>query len=182
MKRILVTLLITITSLSSYSQDYKDKDFSYYDGIENHKELKITPEQKERIIKIKKTIGKRHTEIGRDRSLFGYEKGKAHRKLNLQIRKEINNVLSSDQIEQWENNRESHKKESERIRSQKESVDDRINRLDEYYEDLIDHIEDNTSLTEEEKKIQKKEMKKELKSKKEMLKKEKEALKKIAIL
>lgn len=177
MKKTLLTLLISAITLGAYSQDYKDKDYYYYDGIENYKGMKISSEQKRKIIEIKKSIGRRHSEIGRDRSLRGYEKGEAHRKLNQQVRKEIYDVLDTAQRNEWDNTRKNWDKKDRDIERRIDAIEDEIDRVEDYYEDLIDSVEDNKSLSKSVRKAKKRELEQEMEVKKAELKRQKEALK-----
>lgn len=178
MKKILIAFLTTIISISAYSQNYKDNDYYYYDGVEKYQGFTITREQKNKIIAIKKSIGKRHAAIGRDSSLRGQAKGEAHRKLNQQIRKEIHDILDSSQRTEWDNYRKrSWTDESNSIERKLDAIEDKIDDLEDYYDDLIDQVEDDKSLSKAERKARKNDLKKEFNIKKEELKKEKEVLK-----
>ena len=180
MRKILVLLIISLISLITQAQDYKDSDYYYYDGIENHNAIGISSEQKSKIISIKKSISKRHAAIG-ESGLRGNEKGQAHRKLNREIRKEIDDILNSDQRIRWEKGRSSvHTERYSREYANEKEIDrleDKIDDLEDYYEDLIDDIEDDKNLPKSVRKARKIELEAEMKAKKRELKRAKEILK-----
>lgn len=182
MKKILVLLLICISSTAALAQDYKDSDYYYYDGVENYKGFTISSEQKSKIISIKKSIGKRHAAIGRDSSIRGAAKGAAHRKLNQQIRKEIDDILDASQRNKWEDYRTSNNlwknkwEKNDRIERRKDAIEDKIDDLEDYYDDLIDAVEDDTRLSKSERKARKNALKQELKIKKKELERQKDLL------
>lgn len=184
MKKTLFTLLICFISISIFSQDYKDTDYYYYDGIEDINEIEISPSQKKAIIDIKKGIGKRHQQIGRDRSLSGYEKGQAHRKLNQQIRKEIDDILDSKQRTNWHKRKKNWDYKSSdsyrkwhRNNKRIEAIEDQIDDIEDYYDDLIDEIEDDESIPKAERKALEKALEREMDAKIKELKRQKKALK-----
>lgn len=179
MKRVFILVLISIITCTAYSQDYKDSDYYYYDGLENYKGFSITSDQKSKIISIKKNIGRRHAAIGRDSSIRGAAKGEAHRKLNRQIRQEIYDVLDSSQRGKWDTYRGSRTDwhSNDRIERKIDNIEDQIDDLEDYYEKLIDQVEDNKSLPKDVRKARKNALKAELKSKKRDLKRQKETLK-----
>lgn len=189
MKHTLVLLFISIVSLSASAQNYKDNNYYYYDGIENRGDMGITAEQKNAIISIKKNIGRRHSEIGRDRSLRGYEKGQAHRALNLQIRKEIQEVLNSGQNTKWDSSRSSassgysssssygSSKDVSSVEREIDLLEDEIDSMEDYYDDMIDRVEDDRSLSKEQRKERKRSLKAEKKQKKREMKRQKQDLK-----
>lgn len=179
MKRVFILVLISIITCTAYSQNYKDNDYYYYDGLENYKGFSITGDQKSKIISIKKSIGRRHAAIGRDSSLRGPAKGEAHRKLNRQIRQEIYDVLDSSQRGKWDNYRSSHSgwNSNNSIERKIDNIEDQIDDLEDYYEKLIDQVEDDRSLPKDVRKARKNALKAELKSKKKELKRQKESLK-----
>ena len=187
MKKILVFLLLCFTCIATYSQNYRDSDYYYYENIENSKEYGISAGQKAKIIEIKKSIGLRHAAIGKDRSIRGAAKGEAHRKLNKQIRKEIDEVLNISQRGKWHDDRTKDNKwkddyygwdDNRKIKKQLDALDDKIDDIEDHYEDKIDKVEDDKSLTKTERKALIKSLKQEMKAKKEELKDQKEKLKK----
>lgn len=178
MKKIFILFLTAIISISAYSQNYKDNDYYYYDGVENYQGFTITREQKNKIISIKKNIGRRHAAIGKNSSLRGQAKGEAHRKLNQQIRKEIYDILDSSQRVKWDDYRsKSWTDENNSMERKLDAIENKIDDLEDYYDDLIDKVEDDKRLSKAERKERKNSLKKEFKAKKAVLEKEKEVLK-----
>lgn len=185
MKKILIALFITAFAVSMNAQDRDDKDYYYYNGIENNKLYNITPAQKQQIIQIKKGIGRRYAEIGRDRSLSGYQKGQKKRELSLQIRKEIYEILNSDQRINWDKNHPSNSKTSfkdyntnvDNIEREIDAIDKRIDQMEDDYERRIDAVEDDYSLSKADRKYKKQALKDEMKAKKREMKAERQKLK-----
>lgn len=184
MNKTLILLLISIVSLTASAQHSSDKDYYYYDGIENHKDMGISAEQRRKIIEIKKGIGRRYAAIGRDRSLMGYEKGQKKRELSVQIRKEIYDVLNSNQRTDWDKSRSNSSesftefnKRHDKIEDNIDAIEDRIDDLEDEYEKRIKAVERDGSLSKAERKYKKESLKDQFKVEKKRLKREKEALK-----
>lgn len=173
MKRILLILFTILISYAGYAQNAKD---TYYDGIESSKELAITPEQRSKIIAIKKTIGRRHAQIGKS-GLKGTEKSEAHRQLNMQIRKEINDILNESQRESWQKKSNYSYEKYNDIERRIEVLEDKIDELEDYYDKKIDSVEDDYTLSKADRKSKKKQLKAERDAKIEELKKQIKALK-----
>ena len=177
MKKALFILFAILVSYTGYAQDAKD---TYYDGIEYSKDLGITADQKRRIIAIKKTIGRRHAEIGKS-GLRGYEKGEAHRKLNMQIRKEINDILNENQRENWQKKSpytsyDKYEKYSD-VECQIDALEDKIDDMEDYYDRKIDALEDDYTMSKADRKYKKKQLKAERDAKKSEMKRQIKTLK-----
>ena len=184
MKKTLVLLLVSLISLTTYAQEADDKDYYYYDGIENNKSMGITASQRKQIIEIKKGIGRRYAAIGRDRSLMGYEKGQKKRELSIQIRKEIYDVLNSDQRTNWDKNIKNSSesftdfnKRYNKIERDIDAIEDHIDDLEDEYDRKIKAVERDGSLSKAERKYKKQSLKDQFKAEKRKLKGEKQNLK-----
>lgn len=185
MKKILIVLFMAAFCISVGAQDRNDKDFYYYDGIENNNSYNITPQQRQQIIQIKKGIGRRYAAIGRDRSLSGYEKGQKKRELSLQIRKEIYDVLNSDQRKNWDKNHsydsktsfKDYNKNVDNIEREIDAIDRKIDRMEDEYDRKIDAVENDRSLSKADMKYKKQALKDEKKAKKREMKAERQKLK-----
>lgn len=187
MKKILALILIATFSLSISAQDKNDKDFYYYDGIENRSDYNISSSQRQQIIQIKKGIGRRYAAIGKDRSLSGYEKGQKKRELSKQIRKEIYDVLNSDQRSNWDKSRSSSSasvgsfnkfnQDVDRIERNIDDLERRIDDMEDAYDRRIDAVENDYTLSKSERKYRKQQLKDEKNAKKREMKNEKQRLK-----
>lgn len=185
MKKILIILFVTVAGLTVSAQDRNDKDYYYYDGIENRNGYNISPAQRQEIINIKKGIGRRYAAIGKDRSLSGYEKGQKKRELSLQIRKEIHDVLNSEQRGNWDKEHSSssntsfkeYNKNVDKIEREIDAIERKIDDMEDAYDRKIDAVEDDYRLPKAERKARKADLKAEKKAEKRRLKNEKQRLK-----
>lgn len=172
-------------NLSISAQDRDDKDYYYYDGIENRNDYNISPSQRQQIIQIKKGIGRRYAAIGKDRSLSGYEKGQKKRELSRQIRREIYDVLNSDQRTNWDKSHSStstgsfnkFNQDADRIERNIDDLERRIDDMEDAYDRKIDAVENDYTLSKAERKYRKQQLKDEKKAKKREMKNEKQRLK-----
>lgn len=146
-------------------------------NIEGARDLGLTTEQRIKIKKIRKEYSLKFAEIGKNPNLTGYEKGRKKRELALQLKTEINNLLSqkqililSDKYDKWDFDKNVEDNVSE-------NIDDQIDALKRRYENNVEAIENNDRLSKYEKKEQKKALKNSYKSEKEKLKLEKRKLK-----
>lgn len=172
MKKTLLLLLIGISTISIHAQETNttNNPHFYYSGVENSNSLKLTTEQRNRIIKIKKEAGPKFAAIGRDHSLSGYEKGQKKKALSLQIKKDIQNVLSEDQSIKWGNYRKDLPIDYLEKEAKIEAIENKIDSLEAEYK----AFEDNDYISKAEKKAKKTAYKTE----KDKLKAEKKAIKK----
>lgn len=172
MKKTLLLLLIGISTISIHARETNtiNNPHFYYSGVENSNSLKLTTEQRNRIIKIKKEAGPKFAAIGRDHSLSGYEKGQKKKALSLQIKKDIQNVLSEDQSIKWGNYRKDLPIDYLEKEAKIEAIENKIDSLEAEYK----AFEDNDYISKAEKKAKKTAYKTE----KDKLKAEKKAIKK----
>ena len=153
MKKTLLLLLIGISTTLIHAQETNTTNNShfYYSGVENNNSLKLTAEQRNRIIKIKKEAGSRFAAIGRDYSLSGYEKGKKKKELSLQIKKDIHKVLSERQSNIWDTYRKSLPIDYLEKEVKVEAIENKLDALEAEYK----VFEDNDHITKAEKKAKK---------------------------
>lgn len=173
MKKSILIVFAILLGYAGYAQDVRD---TYYDGVESSKDLSVSSDQRRRIIAIKKTIGRRHAEIGKS-GLRGYEKGEAHRKLNMQIRSEINDILNEGQRASWSQRKDQSYDSFNDIERKIDVLEDEIDDLEDYYDKKIDRLEDDNSLSKADRKYKKKQLKAERDAKKDELKRQIKSLK-----
>ncbi|MGG5507085.1 MULTISPECIES: hypothetical protein [unclassified Myroides] len=101
----------------------------------------LSPAQREKLIARKKTIGREYAEIGRDRSLSGYEKGVKKRALSLQIQEDIRAILNEEQYGQWSSYQQKKDYYATRYTQQNEELEYEIDRLERAYEQDIKALE-----------------------------------------
>lgn len=166
MKKILITLIFGMFALTISAQNnYSNEDI--YQGIEKAENfLDLSQKQVSKIKKLSREYSVKFREIGKDRSISGYEKGQRKRALAIQKRKDIDKILNKSQIEKW--NSKYDRDDFKDIISDK--YDDMLDRLEDRYDDLIDEVEDNDYLSKSEKKAKINELKRQYKAEKEKLK------------
>lgn len=172
MKKILLTLLVSTFTLISFAQSTQDEN--YYKGIESYRDLQLTSEQIAKIKKIKREAGPRFQAIVRDRTLTGYEKGQKKRQLSLEIRQEIENVLTKGQVSKWEHKNGKYTSYNNLRNDISDSYDRKLDALESKYDAEKSVIEHNSSLSKDQKKAQKEVLKQKYKAEKNRLKAEKE--------
>lgn len=168
MKKILLTLLFSITVMTLSAQD----EFKgIYDGIENAKNvLNLSGDQISKIKRINREYADKFRAIGKDRSLIGYAKGQRKKALALEKQQQIDKILNQNQINIWKEKYGN----SDLKDTIEDKYEDKLNKLEDKYDKLIDDIEDNDRLSKEQKKAQTKELKRKYKAEKEKLKQERE--------
>lgn len=173
MKKTLLLLLVSILTMSVYSQSYDSDVESYYKGIESYQDLHLTQEQIAKIKKLKREKGPKFAAIGKDRSLSGYEKGQRKRELAYKYRAEMQSILNASQVNIWEKRYGKLTPEQ----SMKDAISDdyeiRLDALERKYEADKETIEQNRQLDKSERKIKEKELKNAYKAEKERLKAQK---------
>ncbi|MHC5201352.1 hypothetical protein [Myroides sp. LJL119] len=149
MKKLLFILALFM-GLSSYAQ--QQDSYGHYQGdlselLEASDYYQITPEQRAKIIARKKSIGREMAAIGKDRSLSGYQKGQKKRELSIQIKKDIQIILSQGQYNKWNNHWNSGKygHKGDHWKYDKDYTNDAIDRqidlLEDQYERDIEWVE-----------------------------------------
>lgn len=184
-----MTFLVAALTVNAQDYDYYN-DYHYYDGIEYNNGYGITPDQRNRIISIKKNAGYRFAAIGKDRSLSGREKGERKRALSIQIRREINDILNENQRRDWDSRTSSPSSSSYSsssgytnnasltdIENRIRAIEYQIKKEEREYDRRADEIDDNYLLPKEERKAQKRKLKNDWKYRKQELKDEKQRLK-----
>lgn len=191
MKQFILTMTFLVAALTVNAQDYDYyNDYHYYDGIEYNNGYGITPDQRNRIISIKKNAGYRFAAIGKDRSLSGREKGERKRALSMQIRREINDILNENQRRDWDSRTSGPSSSSYSsssgytnnasltdIENRIRAIEYQIKKEEREYDRRADEIDDNYLLPKEERKAQKRKLKNDWKYRKQELKDEKQRLK-----
>lgn len=193
MKQFILTMAFVIASLTANAQDQNHdyyNDYHYYDGIEYNNAYGITPDQRNRIIAIKKNAGYRFAAIGKDRSLSGREKGERKRALSMEIRREINNILNENQRRDWDSRTSNPSSSSYSsssgytnnasltdIENRIRAIEYQIKKEEREYDRKADEIDDNYLIPKEERKAQKRKLKNDWKYRKQELKDEQQRLK-----
>ncbi|WP_108823034.1 hypothetical protein [Dysgonomonas sp. Marseille-P4361] len=143
---------------------------NYYKGGEYYQDYQLSSQQIEKIKKLKKERSQLFQEIGKSRLLTGREKGQKKREAAIKYRKEIQKLLSKDQVKYFD--KKYDRKDNEDYEDAiSDRIDDQIDALEERYEAEKDKIEDNPLLSKSERKNQEKALKKAYKEEKERLKK-----------
>lgn len=177
MKKILV--LFFITTLTTVLHAQQSDSLNYYKNLETTQELKLTSKQIMEIKKLKREAGSKFAAIGKDRTLSGYEKGQKKRELAIQLRENIQKILTTDQVNLWEQKYGKIKYGQGVKNTAADNIDDLLDSLEDKYEAEIKSIENNASLSNDQKKSQKKVLKENYKKEKNELKKKKEEIKDI---
>ncbi|MFR9166781.1 MAG: hypothetical protein ACLVKO_11390 [Dysgonomonas sp.] len=171
-------LLIVFSSVLIFNINAQERDEdNYYAGIEAEKDLNLSPEQVKEIKKLNREIGPKFAEIGRDRSLSGYEKGQKKRALALEHKAQIQRVLRKDQMDKWER-RHGRLHDGKGIKdNMTDNIDYKLDVLEAKYKRDKKAIENDDRLSKEQKKIEKERLKDSYKAEKERFKNKKKAVK-----
>lgn len=167
MKRILLLgallMCLQTNAQSSKKENVSDYEKSSSELLDRSEYYGLSPDQKNKIIERKKTIGWEYAAIGRDRSLNGREKGQKKRALSESFRNDINAILNESQITKW--NSQSTYKYHQNIA--KEKIEYKLEVLElEYDKDikLIEHQYKKDSYTQKIKKNERKQVYKQAKA------------------
>ncbi|WP_165045405.1 hypothetical protein [Dysgonomonas sp. ZJ709] len=180
MKKTLLLLVITVFTLSVYAQSAAETN--YYNGIESKKDLNLSADQVAKIKKLNREVGPKFAEIGKDRSLSGYEKGQKKRALSLQHKAEIQKILTENQIAVWESKYGKMHNGQGIKDSMTDNIDAKLDALERKYKADEDAIENNKSLSKEERKARKNNLKAAYKGEKQKLKDQKDAVRNTELL
>jgi len=175
MKKTLLLLLVSILTMSAYSQNSDIE--SYYKGIESYQDLHLSSDQIAKIKKLKREKGPQFAAIGKDRSLSGYEKGERKRALAQKYRAEMQSILNTGQVNTWEKRYGKLTPDYSMKDAISDDFDNALDALERKYEADKKAIENNRYLSKEERKAQEKALKNAYKIEKDNLKARKKAAK-----
>ena len=180
MKKTLLFVLLCVVNFSIYAQTTNNDNI--YNGIESHKSLNLSAEQVAKIKKLNQEISPKYAQIGKDRSLSGYEKGQKKRELALKHKAELQKILTTDQINILEKEYGSLSSEQGIKDKINDSYDNKLKALEQRYKTEKNKIENDTKLSKQEKKDKIQSLKDVYKTDKQKLKKQKDAVKETPLL
>lgn len=175
MKKILIILFVNTFTLFIHAQSAQNEN--YYKGIESYRNLQLTSEQIAKIKELRRTASYEFAAIGKDQSLSGREKGLKKRERALILKQDIENVLTKEQITNWESKHVKYTSLNDIKDEISNNYESKLDALEEKYDAEISMIENNRSLSKEERKSQKALLKQKYKTEKKKLKEEKDRAK-----
>lgn len=164
MKKVLIFMLLSVIVFTAQAQ--KSDESLYYNGIETYNEMHLTSDQIAKIKKLNREVGPKFEEIGRSRSLSGYQKGQQKRALALKHKEEIRKILTADQVSIWEKRHGKWEAGSGIKDSTSDHYDNLLDALEDQYKAAERKIENDPYLSKEEKKVRKKALKEKYKAEK----------------
>ncbi len=174
MKKTLLLLLVSILTMSAYSQNSDIE--SYYKGIESYQDLHLSSDQIARIKKLKREKGP-HPGYARQRYSALREKGERKRALAQKYRAEMQSILNRGQVNTWEKRYGKLTPDYSMKDAISDDFDNALDALERRYEADKKAIENNRYLGKEERKAQEKALKNAYKIEKDNLKARKKAAK-----